>query len=36
MIFAHMGVASDRAALEGKVAIDYQQSCERLYEDVAQ
>ena len=35
LIFAHMGIASDRAALEGKVSVDYQQSCERLYEDVA-
>jgi hypothetical protein len=36
MIFAHMGVASDRAALAGKVIIDYQQGVEHLYEDVAQ
>jgi hypothetical protein len=36
MIFAHMGVASDKAALEGRINVDYQQSCERLYEDVAQ
>lgn len=36
MIFAHLGVASDRANLEGKIIVDYDQSLERLYEDAAQ
>lgn len=35
MVFAHLGVASDGATLGGSVTIDYKQSVERLYEDVA-
>jgi hypothetical protein len=35
MIFAHLGVASDVYLLGGRVNIDYKQSVERLYEDVA-
>ncbi len=35
MIFAHLGLASDSAALQGNINIDYQQSVQRLYEDTA-